>query len=135
MWIWLIILGTSIWVYFDAKSIGVRKTEEKSFTNMGPVGWLFCSLLLWIVAFPLYLFKRSSFKTKFQSGNKPAKGVAANAARNTAAENSVDMKTCPQCAEKIMPEANVCKHPPCFFNWPSRGLGAGKPLRLQRNAS
>jgi hypothetical protein len=25
--------------------------------------------------------------------------------------------------------------PPCFFNWPSRGLGAGKPLSLHHNAS
>ena len=66
MWIWVIVIGTSIWVFFDAKSIGVKKTNEKSFINFGAVGWGLCCLLLWIVAFPLYLVKRSDLKRKFQ---------------------------------------------------------------------
>jgi hypothetical protein len=73
MWILLIVIGTSTWVYFDAKSIGVKKSGEKApvktgsvQADMGPVGWAICCLLLWIIAFPLYLFKRPGLKKRFQ---------------------------------------------------------------------
>ncbi len=71
MWLLLIIIGTSIWVFFDAKKIGVKKKKKKSFVNFGPVGWLLCSLGLWIVTFPLYLIKRSDLKKKFQTEKTP----------------------------------------------------------------
>lgn len=58
----LIIIGTSIWVYFDAKSIGVKKGQIEGIANMGPVGWFFVCLLLWIIGFPVYLAKRGEFK-------------------------------------------------------------------------
>jgi hypothetical protein len=72
MIILLIIIGTSIWVFFDARNIGVKKTGEKAQTgkfqaDMGPVGWAICCLLLWIVAFPLYLYVRPGYKRQFQS--------------------------------------------------------------------
>jgi hypothetical protein len=71
MLILLIVIGSSIWVYFDAKNIGVKKSGEKAKTgkvqtDMGPVGWAICCLLLWIIAFPIYLFKRPGFKKRFQ---------------------------------------------------------------------
>ncbi len=58
----LAIVGTSIWVLFDAKQIGVKKGQMKGgVVDNGPVGWFFGSLLLWIVVFPLYLVKRSEY--------------------------------------------------------------------------
>ncbi|KAF0155725.1 MAG: hypothetical protein FD159_2026 [Syntrophaceae bacterium] len=58
----LIIIGTSIWVYFDAKSIGVKKGQITGIANMGPLGWFFVCLFLWIIGFPVYLAKRGEFK-------------------------------------------------------------------------
>jgi len=58
----LIIWTTSIWVLFDAQTIGVKKGVIKGWGNMGPWGWFFVSLLLWIVGFPFYLAKRGEFK-------------------------------------------------------------------------
>lgn len=58
----LIILGTSVWIFFDAKSIGVKKGQVKGLADLGPGGWLVGSLLLWIIVFPMYLFKRGEFK-------------------------------------------------------------------------
>jgi len=71
MIILLIVIGTSIWVFFDAKSIGIKKSNEKAQagkvqTDMGPTGWAICCLLLWIIAFPIYLFKRPGYKKRFQ---------------------------------------------------------------------
>lgn len=57
----LIVLGTSIWVLFDTKAIGVKKGQAEGFTDMGPWGWFFACLLLWIVCFPWYLSKRSEY--------------------------------------------------------------------------
>jgi hypothetical protein len=58
----LLIIGSSIWVYIDAKNIGVQKGQISGLANMGPIGWLVSSLLLWIIVFPFYLIKRSKFK-------------------------------------------------------------------------
>ncbi len=59
---WTIILGTSIWVFFDAKTIGVKKGQIQGIANIGPTGWFFSCLLLWIISFPLYIAKRPEFK-------------------------------------------------------------------------
>ena len=56
------IVATAIWVLLDAKTIGVKKGQIKGFANMGPWGWFFATLLIWILGFPLYLAKRSEFK-------------------------------------------------------------------------
>ena len=58
---WLVI-GSSIWVVADAKSIGVRKGQIKGLFDMGPWGWFLICLLLWIIGFPIYLVKRSEYR-------------------------------------------------------------------------
>jgi hypothetical protein len=58
----LVILGTSIWVLFDARAIGVKKGMVKGLANMGPWGWFFVTLFLWIVGFPAYLAMRGKYK-------------------------------------------------------------------------
>ena len=58
----LVILGTSVWVLFDARSIGVKKGMVKGLANMGPWGWFFVTLFLWIVGFPAYLAMRGKDK-------------------------------------------------------------------------
>src|SRR5437016_2098015 len=57
LWIPLLVIGTSIWVYLDATKIGVRRTGQTAppgrlHLDLNPFGWLVCSLLLWIVSFP-----------------------------------------------------------------------------------
>jgi len=66
--IFLLVIGTSIWVLFDAKTIGVKKGQIKGMGNMGPMGWFFTCLLLWIIAFPIYLAKRGEFQRINQRG-------------------------------------------------------------------
>lgn len=58
----LFVVGSSIWVYFDAKSIGVKKGQITGLANMGPAGWFWVTLLLWIVGFPAWLAMRGKFK-------------------------------------------------------------------------
>lgn len=70
--IWLVVIGTSIWVLFDAKSIGVKKGQIKGMGDLGPWGWFFVCLLLWIIGFPFYLAKRAEYK-KINSPNNSTK--------------------------------------------------------------
>lgn len=56
-----VIIISSIWVFVDAKKIGVKKGLIKGVCDMGPATWLLVSLLLWIIAFPAYLIKRPEF--------------------------------------------------------------------------
>lgn len=65
--IWLVIIGTSIWVAIDASNIGARRGLIKGLGNMGPAGWFFCCLLIWIIGFPVYLAKRSEIKAAADS--------------------------------------------------------------------
>jgi len=58
----LVVIGTSLWVLVDAKTIGVRKGQIRGAGDMGPWGWFFVCLLLWIVGFPFYLAKRGEYK-------------------------------------------------------------------------
>ena len=60
--IFFVVLGTSIWMAFDASKIGYDKKDVAGIAGMGPVGWFFAGLLLWIVSFPLYLASRNKLK-------------------------------------------------------------------------
>jgi hypothetical protein len=60
--VWLIVIITSIWVLIDAKKIGVKKGQIKGLADIGPWGWFFVCLLLWIIGFPFYLLKRGELK-------------------------------------------------------------------------
>jgi len=85
--VFLMVIGTSIWVYFDAKSLGIEKGQPTK-NDMGAGGWCACCLLLWIVAFPLYLVTRN----KRQS------------------VSDIATRKCPYCAEMIRAEATVCRY-------------------------
>lgn len=53
-----LIVLCSLWVGLDARRLGVRKGTINGFFDMGSGSWFIASLLLWVVAFPAYLFKR-----------------------------------------------------------------------------
>jgi hypothetical protein len=59
----IVVLGTSIWVYFDAKSLGFGKRQlVPGHLDAGPGMWCLGCLALWIIMFPLYLAKRGKYK-------------------------------------------------------------------------
>ncbi len=60
--LWIVVIATSLWVLFDAKTIGVEKGQLPGLGNNGPWTWFFACLLVWIIGFPLYLAKRPEFK-------------------------------------------------------------------------
>jgi hypothetical protein len=55
------IIASSIWVFMDAQKIGVKKGQIKGIADLNPGLWLLVCLLLWIIAFPMYLIKRPEF--------------------------------------------------------------------------
>ena len=59
---------SSIWVYFDARRIGARRGLIPGLGNLGPGGWFFACLLLWLLAFPFYLAKRPAIKQAAGTG-------------------------------------------------------------------
>lgn len=62
----IVIFVSSLWVFFDARKIGVKKGQIPGLADMGPGGWFFVCLLFWIIGFPLYIVKRGEFQ-KFNS--------------------------------------------------------------------
>lgn len=63
--LWGIIIISAIFVYWDAKRNNIHKIQgEKSILNISAGGWFWVTLLLWIVAFPLYLINRKKLIEK-----------------------------------------------------------------------
>jgi hypothetical protein len=58
----LVILGSAIWVYADARQLGVRYGSSGMLFEGGPLAWAVGTLIVWIVVFPLYLAARPRFK-------------------------------------------------------------------------
>jgi hypothetical protein len=77
---WLIVLGSAIWVLIDAKTIGVKKGLVTGMGNIGPWAWFFVTLLLWIVAFPMYLYYRGQFKLAVAATTVPPSSVVSGSA-------------------------------------------------------
>ncbi len=69
--VFLVVVATSIWVFVDAKSIGVKKGQISGIADMGPWGWFWVCLLLWIIGFPFYLAKRSEYKAANAAPSMP----------------------------------------------------------------
>ena len=87
------IFGSSAWVFYDATTIGVRKNQIKGAADMGPVGWFFGCLFVWIIAFPLYLSKRGVYQ-KINSAQGGSQSVA----------------KCPDCGYLITSDNGHCEH-------------------------
>jgi len=107
----IIVVGTSIWVYFDAKSLGFKRTGKGGLTDMGPGSWLAGSLLLWIVIFPIYLVARSRFKKDKVSTVQAASEQSGNAGLVKCAKCGLgqkpDAKFCTGCGAE-MPKGQFC---------------------------
>jgi hypothetical protein len=82
----IFIVGSSLWVWLDARAKGLHGQRRGVF-DMGPFAWFLCCLVLWVVAFPAYL-----------------------AVRNEYAAMGGKFKPCPHCAETIRAEATKCRH-------------------------
>jgi Short C-terminal domain len=54
------VIGSAFWAYSDAKAFSKKGVKIEP---LGPAGWFWACLLLWIVFFPWYLVKRSSNNT------------------------------------------------------------------------
>jgi ssDNA-binding Zn-finger/Zn-ribbon topoisomerase 1 len=95
---WLIVIGTSIWVWVDAAQIGVKKEWSPGLFGLNPGGWFLTCLLFWIIGFPVYLVKRGDFKRIAAGELPPGDGVARN------------QVICPFCRSQIDQQAIVCRY-------------------------
>jgi hypothetical protein len=60
--LFLVIVGTTVWVGFDARELEMRQGRlSGGAVDMGTRAWVVCCLLLWVIAFPCYLVARSKY--------------------------------------------------------------------------
>lgn len=88
----LVVLATSVWVFFDATDYRVR--TSKNIGTTAPVAWFGGCLLMWIIFFPGYLVQR----------NKVLLEPAATPFRTFS-----DSMDCPFCSERIKRNAVICR--------------------------
>jgi hypothetical protein len=88
---WIIVVGSAIWVLIDAKNIGVKKGLVPGLGNIGPWGWFFVTLLLWIIGFPMYLYYRNDFKRAVAAeANADGPKVDVDPKPNTSDSNAIE---------------------------------------------
>lgn len=102
----VLVIGSSIWVYFDAKAIGVKKGQVQGLANMSPGGWFLSCILLWIFTMPLYIASREKYKRINQQAHP---NLIAGTAITSQSVSDIDVRKCPYCAEIIKREAIVCR--------------------------
>ena len=54
----VVVLGSSTWAAIDAKRNRIPTFGDKYEFNTGALAWFLGCLILWIIVFPVYLFKR-----------------------------------------------------------------------------
>lgn len=111
----LIVLGTSVWVGFDAQG---RDFSNHSIAR-GTFGWVGGCIALWIVNFPLYLVARARVPEKPRAlasyGGMPASQFAPPIApgrpsvQPPLAVADGGSKSCPECAEQVRAAARKCR--------------------------
>jgi hypothetical protein len=65
----IVVIGTSIWVYRDARKIESQEGGPGDPNHTVPGGWLIGCLAFWIVCFPIYLGSRGNRKLNGEKGS------------------------------------------------------------------
>jgi hypothetical protein len=92
LFILLVVVATTIWVGVDASKRDWRG-------GSGTATWVIGCILLWIVAFPMYLVKR---------GSAPLQDAPAGA--NALSPQRAMYRECLHCKEAIRRDAEICPH-------------------------
>lgn len=75
---------TSLWVLVDSIQIGARRgLLGGGMLDIGPAGWFFCCLVLWVIGFPAYLITRSKIK---EAGSREKAGQSQPASTSVTEE-------------------------------------------------
>ena len=98
----IIILLTSFWVYFDAKSLQKYKGSDRGVGNTSPGMWFVGSLLLWILFYPLYLVQKYRY-LKNRMGKKSPKSKKMILCHSCEKQISRNALNCPECGEINLP--------------------------------
>ena len=89
----LVVVGTTVWVWIDSRNIGIKKGSTKGFFNMGPTGWFLACLLCWIVAFPVYVIKRREHLLTVADGSERSSGHGAGSGSTADADFGAQLET------------------------------------------
>jgi hypothetical protein len=58
----IVVIISAIWVFIDARSLGVKKGLVTGLGDISYFGWFVVVLFLWIIALPMYLYYRPKYK-------------------------------------------------------------------------
>lgn len=89
--IWLIVLSSTVWVYFDAMKYSFKYT---------PGVWVLFCLLCWIVAFPMYILGRSKARKK-STKNVGMSTFSGEEHCPKCGWDNMDREQCPNCGTVI----------------------------------
>lgn len=75
---WAVIIGSAVWVFFDARSIVKQTKSIEIAEKVSPILWLIGVFAFWIVFFPLYIFKRAGYRQQEFNFKSPATAVSSS---------------------------------------------------------
>jgi hypothetical protein len=96
-----IIVATSLWVALDARKNGIPTHGEGYGLNSGALAWFLGCLLLWIVVFPYYWFRRGRVLRERRKRASAPPAPAASQVRAAA-------RFCPHCGSPAQEGSRFC---------------------------
>ena len=114
--LYLIVLGTAIWLAIDSSRLNaIIKSRSLDKRGIGsPVLWFFSCIVLWIIIFPLYLYYRSKLKRELEDHsddvqlfkNEPRQNPTSDEVKYVCGECNAEVpaeaKFCPKCGSKFI---------------------------------
>lgn len=88
----MIVVACAVWVYIDARVIGVHKGLIPGFFNLGAGSWCVVTLLLWIIGFPAYVIKRGELKAAAAAEQAAKLGGAGAGSASTESEKLANLE-------------------------------------------
>lgn len=110
----LVVIGTTIWVGFDAAANQVSTSSKHPYEqNTGAVAWVLGCILVWIVVFPVYLYRRSQTVRQNSAGS---------ASSLPGTPRTAEGPFCRSCGGQVLLDATLC---------PTCGAATGPPMAPQ----
>jgi hypothetical protein len=113
----LLIVGSSIWMGYDSKAKQISIDGKPYAMNNGALAWVLTGILLWIVTFPYYLYKRAKVLKGSTSPVSPAEqlleslgGPVIKGSTPPIASGGVSAATtfCIMCGARLAKDAAFC---------------------------
>lgn len=137
----LLVAGSSLWMAIDSSHLGGYRSGASGVAGTHPLMWFLAGVLLWIVAFPVYLSARPRMMVAARNSVTEPRSSPSMTAPTAVATTPAPLmppglhgvdgrRPCPHCAEDVRQAAIVCRY--CAREIPARVIAGPRAVSETR---